>query len=116
MDALSPGEAPLNLLIYVCLGYLFGTLVMSAAAITRGLFILGQAGILKQPLVIGFQGLHAAVALATVLVLPTLIGRFFEGRVSELGGILMLAICAATVFVMARVLVHLGLFRSSHSA
>jgi hypothetical protein len=116
MDAFGSGDGTLNVLVYVCIGYLFGTLIMSAAAITRGLMLLGHAGILKQPLVISFQALHAAVALAAVMVLPMLIGRFFEGRLSELGSILMLAVCAATVFVMARVLVYLGLFRSSPSA
>ena len=113
MDALGFGNGVLSLLVYVCLGYLFGTVVMSAAVIARGLVLLGQARILKQPLVLGLQAVHAAVALAAVLVLPSLIGRFFDGRLSELGSIIMLLVCAATVFVMARVLVYLGLFRSS---
>lgn len=105
----------MGILVHACLGYLFGTLVMSAAAIAKGLTLLGQARILSQLLVDGLQILHAAVALGAVLVLPMIIGRVFDGRLTHLGGIVMLAVFAVTVFLMTRVLMLLGLFRPTPS-
>jgi hypothetical protein len=115
METYIGSDAALRLIVYGCIGYIFGALVMCAAAVSRGIAFLAEKGLVKRQLVAPIQLLHAVVAFGALFVLSMLIGRAFEGQLSQSGSIVMLVACALTVLAFARVFISLGVFRSGSS-
>jgi len=110
MDLFSQ-EALMSTLTLACFGYMMGVLVMIIPLILQGIKNLKKAGILNNILCNVLHVLFSFLALATVFVIPSVMGKAHSAHEPWFGGIVLLSICVITVLVLARILVSLGVFR-----
>jgi len=98
--------------VYASIGYVFALLVLGAGAITQGIRVLSRAGTFSRSTALVLQALNAIIGLTAVIILPAILGRLFRGGLSTFGSMIMMAVCVVTALLLAKILVHLGLFRS----
>jgi len=110
MDLFSQ-EPLMQTLTLACFGYVMGALVMSIPLILQGIKNLKTAGILNSILCNVLYMLFSFLALASVFVIPSLMGKTHSAHEPWFGGFVLLFICTITVLVLAKILVSLGLFR-----
>lgn len=108
MDQFGNIEAIKLIGISACIGYIFGALVMIVPLILQGLRNLRRSKALSMPTSIVLELLFSLLALSSIFLLPATLGKYLQGRLSTVEWLVAIATCALTVFVVAKILVQLG--------
>lgn len=101
--------------ISACIGYILGALVMIVPLILQGVRNLRRSRALNRPTSIMLELLFSLLAISSIFLFPAMLGQYLQGRLSTVQWLVAIATCALTVFVVARVLVQLGVFDRSNN-
>ena len=111
MDQFGNFEAIKLIGISACIGYILGALVMVVPLILQGVRNLRRLGALSRLASIMLELLFSLLAISSIFLLPAVLGRYLQGKLSTVEWLVAIATCALTVFVVAKVLVQLGVFK-----
>lgn len=111
MDQFGNFEAIKLIGISACIGYILGALVMVVPLILEGVRNLRRSEALNRPASIMLELLFSLLAISSIFLLPAVLGQYLQGKLSTVEWLVAIATCALTVFIVAKVLVQLGVFK-----